>query len=347
MPRCIVCKGYYDSGTKCDRCQSDNTRWIEWQRNDPVEQDGFLGLLRFTGVMPILVVDLSLALGLIGLAVFWKQIRVPISILAVIVTLLGNLIIIGYAYEDRLKFREKGLLAQWRTAIRKKGPIARLGPQLKAIVIPTAILVVLLAIVMVDLVWGLVEWVFYEPIEKEQEVEPDSALGKLKERVLAALPLILMVAYVSCSLGLTYYLSFLSSQQYASRMNRALPQPIFLRGDLLARVVKEEVQKHLFQTGQPSPAQPSSSTSKATSQAEHRPEGEPTRGSADWAWVDLERTNDGGIRFTAWVECESSQVEESITGLRTKQPEFVNYTVEADRWGRIVRVARGERVPPP
>jgi hypothetical protein len=70
---------------------------------------------------------------------------------------------------------------------------------------------------------------------------------------------------------------------------------------------------------------------------------EAVRITGEWAWEDVERVRDGGIRLTARVECEDSRVEESITGHRTKYPEFVSYTIEADRWGRIIRITRGER----
>lgn len=349
MPECIVCKGYYSSGTMCPRCGSDNERWIKWQQEEPVEQGGFRGLLLFAGLLPLLVIEVSVAFGLIFLTVLWRTIKAPVGLLAVTVTLVGNLIIVFLAYVDRYRIRERELLAQVRTTIGIKRSLVRLSPQLKALLVPMAalglVLLVVLALVMFDMPWALIQWVLLEPSGAEA-AEQFPQLGRFKERLVEALPLILMIAYVICSLALTHFCSVLSAQEYAGRMNRALPQPIFLQGDLLARVVKREAEKYLCQIAErPPTARQSPGNAGESPQTGHSSDRDATREYEGWTWVDLERTSDGGIKFLARAECEDSQVEESITGHRTKFPEFVSYAIEADRWGRIVRVARGERTP--
>jgi hypothetical protein len=62
-----------------------------------------------------------------------------------------------------------------------------------------------------------------------------------------------------------------------------------------------------------------------------------------WNWETLERTPAGGIKVIARAECADSRVEESITGHRTKYPEFIEYSVEADPWGHVIRITQGER----
>ena len=352
MPRCIVCKEYFDLGTVCTRCRSDNARWIAWQKNEPVEQGGVRGLLFFTEQyfhLPLLVVFTSLAFGLMATAGIWQIIRLPVCLLIVTATTLLNLTIVYEVYDGRHKARERELLAQFRATIRKKGPLVWLSPQLQSIVIPAIviglILILTYAIMSSDLLRAVLQWLLFEPTYRPLEPEQITQLTELKAKAEQALPIVLLFGYIGGSFALTYLSSTLLSRQYTSRMNETLPHPIFLQGDLLAKVVQEEIQRHLRQAGRPSPVRqpPGPNTALFPTENALASGQEATRSISRWIWENLERTNDGGIKLIAQAECEDSPVEESITGHRTKYPEFVSYTVRADRWGRIVSITRGAR----
>ena len=352
MPRCIVCREYFDAGTVCTRCQSDNARWIAWQKNEPVEQGGLRGLLFFTEQyfhLPLLVVFTSLAFGLMATAGIWQIIRLPVCLLVVTATTLINLIIVYEVYDGRHKARERELLAQFRATIRKKGPQVWLSPQLQSALIPAmvvgAIALLTYAIVSSDLLRAVLQWLLFEPAYRSLDPDQISQLAELREKAEQALPIVLLIAYIGGSFALTYFSSMLLSQQYTSRMNDTLPQPIFLQGDLLVRVVQEEIQRHLRQGECPSPARrrPGSNTEPYQTENALASEREAPRNIGRWIWENLERTDDGGIKLIAQAECEDSPVEESITGHRTKYPEFVSYAVRADRWGHIVSITRGAR----
>lgn len=344
MPRCIVCREYFDLGTVCTRCQSDNARWIAWQNNEPVEQGDLRGLLFFTEQyfhLPFLVVFTSLAFGLMATAGIWQIIRLPVLLLVVAATTLVNLIIVYEVYDGRHKARERELLAQFRATIRKKGPRVWLSPQLQSTLIPAivvgAVALLAYAIVSSDLLRAVLQWLLFEPAYRSLEPEQVSQLSELRAKAEQALPIVLLFAYIGGSFALTYFSSMLLSGQYASRMNDTLPHPIFLQGDLLAKVVQEEVEKQLCQVGR------SQSNNRESPQPWRDLGQESMQNVRRWSWETLERTPAGGIKLIARAECADSRVEESITGHRTKYPEFIEYSVEADPWGHIIRIAQGER----
>ena len=103
------------------------------------------------------------------------------------------------------------------------------------------------------------------------------------------------------------------------------------------QVVQEEVAKQLCQS------QNTASNNRASLQPEHNREQEAVQKILKWTWDNLERTNDGGVKLIARAECADSLVEESITGHKTKYPEFMDYVVEADPWGHIIKITPGER----
>jgi hypothetical protein len=347
MPECIVCKGYYSSGTVCSRCGSDNKPWITWQQSVPVEQGSFWGLLHFTEPhfhMPFLLTATALAFGLMGIGGIWAGVNLGVRLLAAAMTVGLCLIIIQGIYAGRHRLRIDYLLEQVRAASSRKRttqiPPIRLNMQLKTILIPVVaiglFLLLAYALVQFELLWKLAAWLFLEPRGDAPLLLPE----EVRVRIAGALPLILMMGYIGIFPALVYLSSMMLAQQYIEHMNEALPHPIFLRGDLLTAVVRAEVEKHLHQAGRPSTGQRSSGQNRQTLQILGQ---EAARTSDEWTWEDVERIRDGGVRLTARAECEDSRVEEGITGHRTKYREFASYTIEADRWGRIIRIAQGPR----
>jgi hypothetical protein len=347
MPRCIVCNDYYnpddpDWGTRCRRCQSDNADWIRWQEGEHVEEGGLRGLLFFTEQyfhLPFLIIFTSLAFGLMATAGIWRNIRLPICLFVITATTLINLLIVYGVYEGRHKERERELLAQFRATIREKGPWLWLISQLQNLLLPMTVvgLVLLLAYAMMrsDLLRALARWLLFEPTLAPLTADQAARLSDLKERATQTLPVIALVGYAGGSIALTRFSSVLVARRYASRVSEALPNPIFLQGDLLMQVVQSEVEKQLCQPGR------SPSNSREPSQPESAQES--IRDIDSWTWETLERTPAGGIKLIARAECADSRVEESVTGHRTRHPEFIDYIVEADPWGHIIRITQGER----
>ena len=349
MPRCIVCNDYYnpddpDGGTTCQRCHSDNADWIKWQREQSIEQDDLHGLFLFTEQyfhLPWVVILTSLAFGLMGMAGAWRVIRLPLCPLVITVTTSIDLAIVYGVYAGRHRAREKKLLAQFRSTIRKKEPRVELSFQWQTILISMIlvglILLLTYALMSSALLRALVQWLLFEPAHAPLEPETAAQLSDLKKRANQVLPVILLVAYFAGSITLTYFSSTVVTQQYTGRLNEVLPNPIFLQGRLLMQVVQEEVAKQLCQTENPL------SNNRASLQPEYKLEREPMQEVRKWTWDNLERTNDGGVKLIARAECADSRVEESITGHRTKYPEFIDYVVEADPWGHIIKITPGER----
>ena len=171
MPECIVCKGYYSSGTACSRCGSDNKPWVMWRQSVPVEQGSFWGLLHFTEPhlhMPFLLTATALALGLMGIGGIWTGVNLGVRLLAVAVTVGICLIIIQGVYEGRHRLRIDYLLEQVKTASSNQGarqiPKIRPSMQLKTILIPVIavglFLLLAYALVQFELLWKLAAWLF-------------------------------------------------------------------------------------------------------------------------------------------------------------------------------------------
>jgi hypothetical protein len=351
MPECIVCKGYYHSGTVCTRCGSDNGAWIMWQKSEPVEQEGLWGLLCFTEPhchLPFLITATALAFGLMGIAGIWEGVNLAVQLLAVATTVGVCMITIQGVYARRHELREEYLLEQVQTTSPNKKPQQipkiRLSARVKTMLIPVMVVVLILliayALVQSDFVWKVSAWLFLEP----REGTPIPPFPEdVRERVRGGLPLVLLIGYVGLFLTLVYSSSMMLAQEYAERMNAVLPHPIFLQGDLLARVVQEEAQRHLSRSLHPSTARRRPTRDRRSLQTGHDLEQETAQKSEGWTWEELQRTDRGGIKFTAWGERDGLRVEESITGHRAEYPQFVSYTIEADAWGRIVGITRSPR----
>jgi len=347
MPECIVCKGYYDSSTVCPRCGSNNKPWDNWQTERSEEQGGIEGLLAFYEpylYLPFFTVVIALAFGLLGLGGLWKGVTVAAQVLALMVTTSGCLVAALAGYALRHDIREQELLNKVRRGYR-----AKLGSiQFQTVALPAlALLLVFLVtftLVKSDVLWYVLYSAFLDPAYLEQieqreviangpaEVTLPEEIHQLLNRFKQIIPLALMGMYSAFMISFSYVLSLQSARVYSQEMNRILPKPIFLQEEKLAQLVQEQAKQILCKPTQPKEA---GSEHKSTEAAQ----GE----SRAWVWDAMERTDTGGIRLTARGESEDSRVEESVTGHRTRHPEFVDYTIEADPWGRILSITRGER----
>ena len=345
MPECIVCKGYYTSGTVCSRCGSDNKPWLAWRQSEPAEQGGLWGLLHFTEphlLLPFFLTAIALALGLMGIAGLWEGVNLAVRLLTVAATVGGCLVIIQSAYTGRHRLREVYLLAKVKTAQSKKGTRAYLGAQLKLILVWAIVLGLLFYLVQAfirsDLLWKILAWLLLEPRGETPGLPlPDEIL----QRIGGALPLLFVAAYVGISLASVYTSSQMLVQQYVEHASKALPPPIFLQGELLIRVVQREAQQHLSRLQSPPRTQQPPGKNSTLHATERGLGQKATQKSGEWTWDQMERTDDGGIRLKAIVK-EGSKTEESLNGEPTEHPVYTTYVVEADPWSRITKVVREE-----
>ena len=345
MPECIVCKGYYTSGTVCSRCGSDNRIWLAWRQSEPAEQGGLWGLLRFTEphlYLPFFLTAIALALGLMGIAGLWEGVNLAVRLLTVAATVGGCLVIIQSAYTGRHKLREEYLLAKVKAAQSKKGTSAYLGAQLKLILVWAIVLGLLFYLVQAfirsDLLWRILVWLFLEPSDGIPGLPlPDEIL----QRIGSALPLLFMAAYVGISLASVYTSSQMLVHQYAEHASKVLPPPIFQQEERLVRVVQKEAQRHLSRLQSPPTIQQPPGKNSTIPATGRSPEQEATRKGGEWTWDQMERTGDGGVRLKAVVR-EGSKTEESLTGKPTEIPVYTTYVIEADPWSRITKVAPEE-----
>ena len=348
MPECIVCKGYYSSGTTCPRCGSDNRPWIVWRKSEPAEREGLLGPLYFTEPhfhMPFLITALALAFGLMGIAGIWEGIILAVRLLAVAGTVGCCLLIIQGVYAGRYRLREEYLLEHVQRAGSsdkpQQIPNIHLSVQLRTMLIPLTIIgfVLLLNFLLIqsELLWKIARWLVLEPYD--QGLVIDILPPEVQGRIRSALPLALLIGYVGLFPTLVYASSMTLAQGYAHRMNQVLPHPIFLQGELLARVVQDEAQRHLSRELGPSAARHPSSRGSRVLGGDNS-ESEPAQGNKRWIWEELERTADGGIKLRAQAAREGSKGTESQAGPWPEYSGSATYGIEADRWGRIIKIAR-------
>jgi hypothetical protein len=379
MPECIVCKGYYETGQICGRCGSDNAPWDKWRATHVEEQEGIEGLLAFYAphlYLPFFTTVLALAFGLMGVGGLWKGIVPAAQLLAVAVTVCGCLVAALAGYGARHEIREQELLNRVR-----QGYGALLGGvRLRAIVVPAfSLLLVLLAVyamITSDMLWELAKWFLLDPayleqVERQEATSettpegerPEEADGLLK-KIRQVTPFALMGMYVAFMISFTYSSSLQLALVYVQRMNEALPQPIFLQGDLLARVVRAQAERQLnreagfvvqttrtvdegageaegtmlgmFNRLLPAPGLPGRGEGQM---ALLRRRQEQTVESGNWNWEELERMKDGGIVMKASGR-QYVQALGSPTGLDKQGGLRVVYTVVADPWGRITKIKR-------
>jgi hypothetical protein len=236
MPECIVCKGYYEPGQRCERCGWDNVRWDRWKAGRAEEQGGLAGLLAFSWPhfhLPLLVALFALPFGLMGVGGLWTGIAPAAQLLAVAITPFSCSIAALAGHSARHEIREQELLNRVR-----QGRFASLaGVRLRAIVVPAfsllLVLLVVLAMVRSDFVWNLAEWFLLDPVylkhikELEQlerleaahdatpEEEQSEEDGDLRERISRVVPFALMGMYVAFMTTFAYSSSLLLALVYA------------------------------------------------------------------------------------------------------------------------------------
>ncbi len=370
MAECIVCQGEYTPGQLCRRCGSDNRPWEAWQNR---EQGGLAGMLAFAAphfYLPILVILLSLFFGLIGLIGFWSGIRPGMRLLALLVAVGGCIVVFQDVYSHRRAIRLQRLLDR----VRRGWGVKIMNAKLWAIILPALVLLstcpLTYILVSSDVLWDLTRWLVFEPGYGGQ-VE-----GGLRERILEALPFLMMFAHVGLTISFTYASSVMLALHHAQEMDRELPLPIFLRGDLLAEVVRREVESQLARPGgyvihtsrekerwlaegQYKVPEPSNGAALAPL---YLP---PVPGPSDqpvlplippglhsssrwretverfgrWNWEEVERTPDGGISMKARGEYQVKKGE-TEAGFSKESSVAVIYTVKADPWGRIQKISR-------
>jgi hypothetical protein len=159
----------------------------------------------------------------------------------------------------------------------------------------------------------------------------------------------------------------LSLRTYAKRLNKAVPHPIFLQGDLLAEVVRREAEVELGRLdpseGAPEGANisgmgylqceertnpqllrlPPSVDMSAAIQGPLSPQVELWWQAATWVWDELGRTDDGGIEMRVARE-EIYELPKPTEGSGHMPHARVCYVVRADPWGRIIKIKRDENV---
>jgi len=319
MPECVVCKGYYEAGQRCKRCGSDNSAWEQWKREMEVLGTPW-AMVHFLAPhfwLPLLIAIWALVFGLLGMFWFWSGVKAYVLWLAIAFTFLGCIFAAQSAYANRFALREQELLARVQRGWKKS-----LGPGMQATLAPAVavVLTVILSIVLVNnaTLWGLMAWLVLEPPSTASimEVTPleEGIPGEdlpLEEKVTRALPLMCLIGYVLVPVAFARASSYMLAQEYAGRLNERLPQPIFLRENLLAEVVQREATHAVG------------------------------RSPGNWTWDHMERSDSGGIRLKA-LEKTGTRTEESLTGDKVERPVYTTYVIEADPWSRITKVAPEE-----
>ena len=325
MAECIVCKANYAPGELCQRCGSDNSAWEEWIRKE--EDIGApKALLNFMAPylgLPLMIAGWSLAFGLLGMLWPWGGVKPSVLILVIALTFVGCLLAVPNAYGNRFGLREQELLRSVKRG-QKKG----IDLQMQVLLVPVIVfsLAVFLTLFMVQsrMIWEVVDWLVLEDAAPLEAPLPNE-MG-FRERVERALPLACLNGYVTLA-AFAYSSSLMLAHEYISKLNRRLPQPIFLREGLLVEIVQREAQRIVH--GAP----------RVIGGRERLADTE--RGSRKWTWSGMERTDDGGIRLEAIVRT-GSQDGKSQTGEQMEHFTYTTYEVEADPWSRITRVTRKE-----
>jgi len=280
-----------------------------------------------------------------GIAGIWEGVTLAVRLLAVAGTVGYCLLIIQGTYAGRYRLREEYLLEHVQRAGSsdkpQQIPNIHLNAQLRTMLIPLTVIgfVLLLNFMLIqsELLWKIARWLVLEPYDQALEVTilPE----EIQHRIRGALPLVLLIGYIGLFPTLVYASSMTLAQGYANRMNQMLPHPIFLQGELLARVVQEEAQRHLSrELSSPAARHPSPPSGRVLGGGNS--ESEPGPGNQRWIWEELERTADGGIKLRAQAAREESKGAESQAGPWPEYSGSTTYRIEADRWGRIIKIAR-------
>jgi len=376
MPECIVCKANYVPGEACPRCESDNSAWEEWKREER-ELGTPRALLYFLAPylgLPLMIAGWALAFGLLGMLWPWGGVRPSVLVLVVALTFVGCILAALDVHGKRFALRERELLRQVKRG-RKKG----IGIGVQTLLAPAIALslAVLLTLLMIrnKMVWETLEWLVLEPQPSAAIVEETSVPEGTPSKDATAVEETAVQQEETPNGGTTTVEETPapeSSQEEPSpqeqeelptkeKVKRAFPL-ICLSGYvtlaafayssslMLAQEYARQLDEFL-----PLPIflREDLLTNVVRREAERivcRPitprviggEEAPDRTEQrprSWTWDEMERTDDGGIRLKALVRM-SNKVETSLTGERIESPVYVTYEVEANPWSRITRVAR-------
>jgi hypothetical protein len=336
MPECIVCKAEYTVGELCPRCDSDNSAWERWKEGENKRGApwGFLDFLKLHFYTPVIISYLALMLGLFGIAGPWVDIELSVLVPVVAFTVGMCVYIAQRVYGRRFALREEELFGRLGRGRKKE-----FRPQDRASLAPVVaiVVVIILGLLLVESrpVWTYANLLMHSPLPSPAGIvdvpSPEDTEPSLEDRIGRALPLISLTAYALFLVAYAYSSSLMLAREYARRLNDKVPLPIFLREDLLTEVVQREAGQFVHRT---ITATKHGGGSGAKKSAGAKPV------SGTWTWDEMERTTDGGISFRAIVE--STKTEETLSGELLERTVSTTYVVEADAWGRIIKVARAE-----
>ncbi len=374
MPECIVCKGHYEVGQRCERCGADNSAWEEWKR----EEEG-LGapeaLLHFLAphlFLPLMVAGWALIFGLLGMLWPWGGVKPHVLVPVIAFTFIGCILAAVDIYEKRFDLREKELLRKIRRG-RKKG----IGIEVRTLLVPAIVLslamILTLSLIQSETLWELVGWLVLEPRPGDSGVEETPAQQEetssegaplpqekpdIQERFGRAFPLMCLSGYVTL-VAFAYSSSLMLARVYARRLNERLPHPIFLQDEKLAQIVRREAEVELGRLdpkstnvislmgylqfeGQTDPQilhlSPSVELSTAVG-VPLSPQVQLWGQAATWVWDELTRTDDGGIEMKV-ARQEMYQLPQPTQNSGHRPHPRVCYVVRADPWGHIIEIKR-------
>ncbi|HHH42382.1 MAG TPA: hypothetical protein ENK56_10325 [Chloroflexi bacterium] len=303
MAECIVCRGEYTPGRRCERCGSDNTAWERWRRGQPEEQGGARGLLAFTAHhlhIPLLLVLLFLGFGLVGIGSLWQGLRLEVQFFSVLVTIGLSIASIQVVYTGRRAIWRQYFLSQVRTKL-AVNDVKLWSGLLPALWLLGSLLLVLV-VARCNLLWKLACWFVFEP-GFCAPVGDD-----LRSRLVSSLPLFLASAYVGLGISLTYWSSLIVGLHYVSEMRKQLPFPLPVQSERMAQAIRWEVEQYL------------------------------RRPIDGWSWEEVERTPDGGVVLKAREGLPVEMEEETGAGILQNQAVATVYIVRTDPWGRIRKI---------
>ena len=380
MPECIVCKANYVPGEACPRCESDNSAWEEWKREER-ELGTPRALLYFLAPylgLPLMIAGWALAFGLLGMLWPWGGVKPSMLVLAVALTFVGCIVAALDVHGKRFTLRERELLRKVQRG-RKKG----IGIGVQTLLAPAIALglAMLLTLLMIRnrMVWETLEWLVLEPQPGATTVEETSmSEGAPSEDTPAIEETTAQPQEESPNGGTTAIEETPapeSSQEEPSpqeqeelptkeKVKRAFPL-ICLSGyvTLAAFAYSSSLmlaQEYARQLDEFLPLPIFLREDLLTEVVRHEAElivcrpitprvigGEETPDRTEqrprsWTWDEMERTDDGGIRLKAIVRM-SNKVETSLTGEQIESPVEITYQVEANPWSRITKVARVEK----
>lgn len=341
MPECIVCKGIYESGRKCERCGTDNKAWEDWKDEErtphtPWAQLGFAAPY----LWQLLLIGVGAPIFGLGMFLLFRSgIQWYISLVVILFSCAGCIFAVQNAHAHRFALRESELLNRVKQRPKKGIGLTRQSSLAVIIAIATTVFSSL-CLIGVPVFWALLErWVFIP-----QAGAPAIEEITIQEKITRILPLTGLIGYALIPVTVAHFSSIMLAQNYARRLSEKVPLPIFLQEDLLATVVKkkaaevvgrsatadkEKVQEASDQKSKPEHTGGTIIPPRllgANKAKEQEPKPKP------WVWDEMERLDDGGIRLKALVEEDSKKEGE--------QPIYITYVVEADPWGRITKVER-------